>query len=34
MIWIGFAVQCAGATQKELQARNTELPENRKMQFR
>jgi class 3 adenylate cyclase len=28
------AVQCAVATQKELQARNTELPENRKMQFR
>ena len=27
-------VQCAVATQKELQARNTELPENRKMQFR
>jgi len=28
------AVQCAVATQKELQARNAELPENRKMQFR
>jgi adenylate cyclase len=28
------AVQCAVAVQKELQARNTELPENRKMQFR
>ena len=28
------AVQCAVATQKELQARNVELPENRKMQFR
>jgi adenylate cyclase len=28
------AVQCAVATQQELQARNTELPENRKMQFR
>ena len=28
------AVQCAVATQKELQARNTELPESRKMQFR
>jgi adenylate cyclase len=28
------AVQCAVATQKELQARNTELTENRKMQFR
>jgi len=28
------AVQCAVATQKELQARNTELPEHRKMQFR
>jgi adenylate cyclase len=28
------AVQYAVATQKELQARNTELPENRKMQFR
>ena len=28
------AVQCAVATQKELQARNTDLPENRKMQFR
>jgi len=28
------AVQCAVATQKELQARNTELPENRKMLFR
>jgi adenylate cyclase len=28
------AVQCAVATQKELHARNTELPESRKMQFR
>jgi adenylate cyclase len=28
------AVQCAVAAQKEFQARNTELPENRKMQFR
>ncbi len=28
------AVQCAVATQKELQSRNTELPENRKMFFR
>jgi adenylate cyclase len=28
------AVQCAVATQKELQVRNAELPENRKMQFR
>jgi TolB-like protein/class 3 adenylate cyclase/Flp pilus assembly protein TadD len=28
------AVQCAVATQKELQARNTELPENRRMLFR
>ena len=28
------AVQCAVAVQKELQARNTELPEDRKMQFR
>jgi adenylate cyclase len=28
------AVQCAVATQKELQARNTDLPENRRMQFR
>ena len=28
------AVQCAVAVQKELQARNAELPENRKMQFR
>jgi adenylate cyclase len=28
------AVQCAVAAQKELQARNAELPENRKMQFR
>ena len=28
------AVQCAVAIQKELQARNTELPENRKMLFR
>ena len=28
------AVQCAVATQKELQARNADLPENRRMQFR
>src|SRR5512139_2220619 len=28
------AVQCAVAVQKELQARNTELSDNRKMQFR
>ena len=28
------AVQCSVAVQKELQARNAELPENRKMQFR
>ena len=28
------AVQCAVAVQKELQARNTELPENRRMEFR
>jgi len=28
------AVQCAVATQKELQARNEELPENRRMRFR
>ena len=28
------AVQCGVAVQKELQARNAELPENRKMQFR
>ena len=28
------AVQCAVAIQKELQATNTELPENRKMEFR
>ena len=28
------AVQCAVAMQKELQARNAELPENRSMQFR
>jgi adenylate cyclase len=28
------AVQCAVATQKELQARNAELSENRRMQFR
>jgi len=28
------AVQCAVAVQKELQARNASLPENRKMQFR
>ena len=27
-------VQCAVAVQKEINARNTELPENRKMQFR
>ena len=27
-------VQCAVAVQKELQARNAQLPENRKMQFR
>jgi adenylate cyclase len=27
-------VQCAVATQKELQARNSDLPENRRMQFR
>jgi TolB-like protein/class 3 adenylate cyclase len=27
-------VQCAVAVQKELQARNAELPENRRMQFR
>jgi adenylate cyclase len=27
-------VQCAVAVQKELQARNAELPENRKMEFR
>jgi adenylate cyclase len=27
-------VQCAVATQKELQARNEELPENRRMRFR
>ena len=27
------AVQCAVAVQKELQARNTELPENRRMEF-
>jgi adenylate cyclase len=27
-------VQCAVAVQKELQARNTELPEDRKMEFR
>ncbi len=28
------AVQCAVAVQKEIKARNTELPENRRMQFR
>lgn len=28
------AVQCAVAVQKEISSRNTELPENRKMQFR
>ena len=28
------AVQCAVAVQKEIQARNAELPENRRMQFR
>jgi len=28
------AVQCAVAVQKEINARNAELPENRKMQFR
>jgi len=28
------AVQCAVATQKEIQARNAELPESRRMQFR
>ena len=28
------AVQCAVAIQKELQARNADLPENRRMQFR
>ena len=28
------AMQCAVATQKELQARNEELPENRRMRFR
>jgi len=28
------AVQCAVAVQKELQARNSELPEDRKMEFR
>jgi len=28
------AAQCAVAVQKELQARNTELPENRRMEFR
>jgi adenylate cyclase len=28
------AVQCAVAVQKELQARNADLPENRKMEFR
>ncbi len=28
------AVQCAVSVQKEIQARNAELPENRRMQFR
>jgi len=28
------AVQCGVAIQKEVQTRNAELPENRKMQFR
>ena len=28
------AVQCAVAVQKEINARNTDFPENRKMQFR
>jgi adenylate cyclase len=28
------AVQCAVAVQKDISARNTDLPENRKMQFR
>jgi len=28
------AVQCAVAVQKELQVRNEELPENRRMEFR
>lgn len=28
------AVQCAVAVQKELQARNVDLPENRRMRFR
>jgi len=28
------AVQCAVAVQKEIQARNLELPETRRMQFR
>jgi adenylate cyclase len=28
------AVQCAVAVQNEINARNTELPENRKMHFR
>ena len=28
------AVQCAVAVQKEIEARNDELPENRRMQFR
>ena len=28
------AVQCAVAVQKEIKARNDQLPENRKMQFR
>ena len=28
------AVQCGVAVQKEIQARNLDLPENRRMQFR
>ena len=28
------AVQCAVAVQKELQARNADLPDNRRMDFR
>src|SRR5210317_2580129 len=28
------AVQCAVAVQKEINARNTELPDNRRMRFR
>ncbi len=31
---VADAVQCAVATQKELHARNAELPENRRMHFR